>query len=437
MSEGRFLKPFERGGALGRTLLGITAAMVTLGTVFVASASEGEAAAAGTSVFSIMVRDVAYLALGVVAFYLAARVRLDRLVRSAPALAYVGVGLLVAVRLVGTSSNGGTRWLNLKVIQLQPSELFKLFTILFVAWLIERHHRELGDWRRVLVLSWPILVGGLLVVAEPDLGTASVVFCLALVMLWMVGLPRRFFVAVGVVGVAGFVLFMKIKPYSAQRLTAFLHPNANLLTSGYQLFQSKIGLGAGGLTGLGLGHSREKYGLLPNAHTDFIFTVIGEELGLVGTLCVLALFVAFLVTAVRIAQRSPHGTYRLIVVGITTWIMVEAVINVASVVGWWAVTGVPLPFFSYGGTALIVELFAVGLLYNVAHDRSRAPDLVVAESAGPRGRVHRPTGAPSRPRVAPSPRRAAPARRAPASGSRRGVVRPPHAPAPRRYRPEG
>ncbi|MHB1968982.1 MAG: FtsW/RodA/SpoVE family cell cycle protein, partial [Acidimicrobiales bacterium] len=267
-----------------------------------------------------------------------------------------------------------------------------------------------------------------------DLGTASVVFCLALVMLWTVGLPWRFFVAVGFAGVAGFIAFMKIKPYSAERLTAFLHPNANLLASGYQLFQSKIGLGAGGLTGLGLGHSREKYGLLPNAHTDFIFTIIGEELGLVGTLCVLALFVGFLVTAVRIAQRSAHGTHRLIVVGVTTWRMVEAGINVASVVGWWAVTGVPLPFFSYGGTALIVELFAVGLLYNVAHDRSRAPDLVVVDATAPRGRAHRaprPVGAPVRARVAPAPRRRAPRR---ATAGRPGRA---HGPAPRRYRPEG
>jgi cell division protein FtsW len=136
-------------------------------------------------------------------------------------------------------------------------------------------------------------------------------------------------------------------------------------------------LGAGGLTGLGLDHSREKWGLLPNPHTDFIFTIIGEELGLIGTLSVIALFVGFLMVATRIARQCTNEVYRLVVVGITTWIIFEAAINIASVVGFWAVTGIPLPFFSYGGTALITELAAIGLLYNIAHDRSRSAHLVI------------------------------------------------------------
>ena len=158
-----------------------------------------------------------------------------------------------------------------------------------------------------------------------------------------------------------------------------MHPNSNLLGSGYQLAQSRIGLGAGGVGGLGLGHGREKWGLLPNPHTDFIFTIIGEELGLIGTLAVLALFVAFMFASIRIAQRCTNSVYRLIAIGISTWIAVEALINIASVVGWWAVTGIPLPFFSYGGTALITELFAVGLLYNIAHDKSHSGDVTIRE----------------------------------------------------------
>jgi cell division protein FtsW len=131
------------------------------------------------------------------------------------------------------------------------------------------------------------------------------------------------------------------------------------------------------LSGLGLGHSREKWGLLPNPHTDFIFTIIGEELGLIGTLFVISLFVAFLFASVRIAQKCTNDVYRLIAMGIATWITLEAIINIASVVGWWAVTGIPLPFFSYGGTALITELAAVGLLYNIAHDESRSHDVTI------------------------------------------------------------
>jgi cell division protein FtsW len=184
---------------------------------------------------------------------------------------------------------------------------------------------------------------------------------------------------VGLLGATLFTAYMVSKPYSARRFFSFIHPNSNLLGSGYQLAQSRIGLGAGGVGGLGLGHSREKWGLLPNPHTDFIFTIIGEELGLIGTYAVLALFIAFMFASVRIAQRCTNSVYRLIAIGIATWIAVEALINIASVVGWWAVTGIPLPFFSYGGTALITELFAVGLLYNIAHDTSHSGDVTIRE----------------------------------------------------------
>jgi cell division protein FtsW len=203
---------------------------------------------------------------------------------------------------------------------------------------------------------------------------------IALSMLAIAGLSRRLMFGVLVATVAAVGTYLGVEPYSAKRFFSFLHPNTNLLGSGYQLLQSRIGLGAGGISGLGLGHSREKWGLLPNPHTDFIFTIVGEELGIIGTLAVIALFVAFLMVSVRIARQCSNQVYRLIAVGITTWIIVEALINISSVVGWWAVTGVPLPFFSYGGTALITELAAVGLLYNIAHDRSRSGDLTIRDN---------------------------------------------------------
>jgi cell division protein FtsW len=194
------------------------------------------------------------------------------------------------------------------------------------------------------------------------------------------GLSRRLLLGVLVSTGVAVGAYLGAEPYSAKRFFSFLHPNTNLLGSGYQLLQSRIGLGAGGISGLGLGHSREKWGLLPNPHTDFIFTIVGEELGIIGSLAVIALFVAFLMVSVRIARQCSNQVYRLIAVGITTWIIVEALINISSVVGWWAVTGVPLPFFSYGGTALITELAAVGVLYNIAHDRSRSGDLTIRDN---------------------------------------------------------
>jgi cell division protein FtsW len=357
----------------------VTSALVIFGTIFVASASEGQSAANGGSAFSIMVHDVAYLVLGVFALYVGARVRLERVIKNAPVIMGGGLLLLLAVKAVGLSANGGKRWLNLRVINLQPSEIFKLCVVFFIAWLVAHHHDELNNGVQLVVWTLPVWLGCGLIVLEPDIGTASVVLIIALAMVAVAGLSRRLLLrAVGLTGVAvaGYLL---VEPYSAKRFFSFLHPNADLLNAGYQLAQSRIGLGAGGLTGLGLGHSREKWGLLPNPHTDFIFTVVGEELGLIGTLAVLALFIAFVMVAIRIAQQCTNQVYRLVAVGITTWIAVEALLNIASVVGWWAVTGVPLPFFSYGGTALITELAAVGVLYNIAHDRSRSGDLTIRE----------------------------------------------------------
>ncbi|HEV3268621.1 MAG TPA: putative peptidoglycan glycosyltransferase FtsW [Acidimicrobiales bacterium] len=376
---GGYLHPLPRGNTAGRILLMVTTALVIFGTIFVASASEGQSAANGGTAFSTMVHDVAYLILGVFALYVAARVRLDRLVKSAPLLVVGGLFLLLAVKAVGVTTNGGKRWLNLHLINLQPSELFKLCTVLFIAWLVLHHHDELNNWKQLAVWTAPVWLGCGLIVLEPDIGTSSVVLVIAVSILAVAGLSRRLLISV--VALTGLAVgaYLLTSPYSAKRFFSFLHPNSDLAGSGYQLLQSRIGLGAGGVTGLGLGHSREKWGLLPNPHTDFIFSVVGEELGLIGTLAVIALFIAFLMVSVRIAQQCSNQVYRLVAVGITTWIAVEALINIASVVGWWAVTGVPLPFFSYGGTALITELCAVGLLYNIAHDRSRTDDLTIRE----------------------------------------------------------
>ncbi|MGC2167861.1 MAG: putative peptidoglycan glycosyltransferase FtsW, partial [Acidimicrobiales bacterium] len=367
--ERGFFQPMPHGDNTARLLVLVTTALVIFGTIFVASASEGQSAANGGSAFSITIHDIAYLILGVFAFYLAARARLERLVKSAPLFMAVGLVLLVAVKAVGVEANGGKRWLNLHLIDLQPSEIFKLCTVVFIGWLILQCHDELNDWKQLAIRTLPIWLGCGLIVLEPDLGTASVVLVIALVMLAVAGLSRRLLAGSLLALGAAVGIYMISDPYSARRFFSFLHPNSNLATSGYQLLQSRIGLGAGGISGLGLGHSREIWGLLPNPQTDFIFSIIGEEVGVIGTFAVIALFIAFLFVAVRIARQCSNQVHRLIAVGIATWIIVEALLNIASVVGWWAVTGVPLPFFSYGGTALITELAAIGVLYNIAHDR--------------------------------------------------------------------
>ncbi|HTB09797.1 MAG TPA: putative peptidoglycan glycosyltransferase FtsW [Acidimicrobiales bacterium] len=433
--ERGLFQPLPHGDHTARALVLVTTALVIFGTIFVASASEGQSAANGGSAFSITIHDIAYLILGVFAFYLAARCRLERLVRSAPLLMAVGLVLLVAVKAVGVEANGGKRWLNLHLINLQPSEIFKLCTVVFIGWLVLQCHDELNDWKQLAIRTLPIWLGCGLIVLEPDLGTASVILVIAVVMLAVAGLSRRLLVGSLIALGAAVGIYMISDPYSARRFFSFLHPNSNLATSGYQLFQSRIGLGAGGVSGLGLGHSREIWGLLPNPQTDFIFSVIGEELGVIGTFAVIALFIAFLFVAVRIARQCSNQVYRLIAVGIATWIIVEALLNIASVVGWWAVTGVPLPFFSYGGTALITELAAIGVLYNIAHDRSHSSDLTIPVRTRAARPAPRPAARPSargasRPQPRPRTRRT--------YESPRSAPRPPGRYDPRRHpnRPE-
>jgi cell division protein FtsW len=224
---------------------------------------------------------------------------------------------------------------------------------------------------------FPVVAGAVLILIEPDLGTASVVGVLAVAMLWMANLNKRILRRIGVLAVLGAIGDMVWHPYQIGRLTAFLRPHWSLQGKNYQKLLSLRGLGAGGWAGLGLGHSKMKWGWLPNAHTDFIFTIIGEELGLIGTLVVLGLFVAWIIITARIVANCKNEAYRLVGTGIMVWIAFEALINILSVMGWWAVVGIPLPFFSYGGTSLIVDLAAMGLLYNIANSSDRALEVSI------------------------------------------------------------
>jgi cell division protein FtsW len=209
-------------------------------------------------------------------------------------------------------------------------------------------------------------VAALLVIAQPDLGTGLVLIVISAVMLYTVGLPRAFLTRAFLAIMALIALAAVALPYRRARLLSFINPGSKSDGSGYQVVQSLIGLGSGNLSGLGLGNSREKWGLLPNAHTDFIFSVIGEELGLIGVLAVLVLVGALAMKGYRSVDQA-HDLYgKLLASAITTWIIAEAIVNVGAAIGVLPVTGIPLPFVSFGGTSLIVTMAAAGILVNVA-----------------------------------------------------------------------
>lgn len=315
-------------------------------------------------------RQIAWLGIGLAGFVVASFTPLRWWRRMAFPLFVVTVVLLFAVLLVGVKTNGATRWLQAGPMTIQPSEIAKLTTILFLATLVSR--RE-GSMNRVRDFFWPVAgsvgIVAFLVIVQPDLGTTLVVGAGALAVLVASAAPFTYVFGSALLGSGAALLAAAASPYRWARVTAFLDLQSDPLGSSYQAVQSLVALGTGGLWGVGLGASRARWSFLPNAHTDFVFSIIGEETGLVGSLTVVALFVAFTLAGTYIAVRASDRFGRLLAIGITTWLATQAIVNIGGVTGILPITGVPLPFVSFGGTALIMAMVGVGVLVSVARHR--------------------------------------------------------------------
>jgi cell division protein FtsW len=261
----------------------------------------------------------------------------------------------------------------------------KMALVIFVADLLARRADRVHEARMVVAPVVAILVvSGLLILKQPDMGTVLVLVCIGFGMLLVGGVPLRPMAkVVGVTGVLAFLVGVA-DPYRRDRILSFVHPFAHSQGSGYQVVQSLVGLGSGGFFGLGLGAGHEKWGLLPNPHTDFIFSVIGEETGLIGSLVVIGLFFAFAWVSLKIAAKTQDRFEGLIAVGIMCWILSQAVINIGAVIGLLPVTGIPLPFISFGGSSLVINMAAAGLLANVARRAEMAPRRLTAREASRR-----------------------------------------------------
>jgi cell division protein FtsW len=304
---------------------------------------------------------------------------------------------------------------------------------------LTRKARLLGDVRHLLVPVLPLTVLlAALVMLEPDLGTTLLLCSIAFGMLFVAGAPLLLLGGVGSLGLAAGMGLIMSADYRRSRLLAFMDPAADPQNGGWQIMQGRLALGSGGLLGVGLGASRQKWSYVPNAHTDFIFAIIGEELGLLGTLSILLLFVAFAYGGVRVAQHAPDPFGRYLAGGVTIWIVVQALVNIGAVVGVLPITGVPLPLVSFGGSSMLVLLAATGMLLNVARQEVwsvRAP--VVATTAAGERRGRRSAGRPparaarGRPAVTTSrgAHRQTPAQKAKADAERgRSTAKPPASP---------
>jgi len=349
-------------------LLVVLGALCLLGLVMVLSASSVQALRDHGSSWYFFDRQLLWLAIGAAAMFLTARVDYTRWRKAAVPLLGIAMVLMLLVLVpgVGISVGGSSRWLGRGPIRMQPSELAKLGLLLFGADLLARRADQVRDWRATLRPVVGFYLGvAVLLLAQPDLGTALVSGAIVMALLFLAGTPLAWMAGLVVGAGAGTLLLAKVEPYRWRRMTSFLNPFADVANAGYQAAQGRVALASGGLTGVGLGASRAKWGFLPAAHTDFIFAIIGEELGLAGALVVVSLFAGLAFLGARSALRAPDRFGFLLAGGVTAWVLAQAVINIGAVIGLLPITGVPLPFVSSGGSSLVPMMAAMGMLLNV------------------------------------------------------------------------
>jgi len=352
-----------------RALLLAVGALTAFGLIMVFSASEVQGWLWFHNPAYYFEHQLIWLSLGLVLLFAAARIDYHRLRPLAWPLGAVTVVLMVLVLLphFGVEVNGARRWLRLGPLQMQPAELAKIAAIVFMALWLERHRDRLSSLENGVV-PFLALLGFtiLLVILERDLGTTLIVAGILLAQFLVAGGRKRHVLLLALIMALCVYLFIRMEPYRLHRILAFVDPWSDPLNTGFQAIQSVVALGSGGFAGLGLGHSIQKYQWLPFAHTDFIFAIVGEETGLLGTSAVLALFGLFAYRGYRVALKAPDAFGSLLACGVTTWIALQALINIAAVTVTLPTTGIPLPFISYGGSSLAITLLAVGILLNVS-----------------------------------------------------------------------
>jgi cell division protein FtsW len=408
-------------------LLTATLCLLALGAVMVFSASSTtrilQNGGLSDSAFYLK-RTLMFGAVGLVFMHLTARHGLQAVRNLTPAILGLCFFLLVAVLAIGTSVNGASRWIGSGFLQIQPSELAKLALVLYGADLLARKPKRARSIEGFMPFLVVVSLACALIMLEPDMGTTMVVaFAVAATLIAAGARPRDLgLIALAIGAVA--LLMTIVEPYRMERLTGFLNPGSDAAGAGFQAAQAKIALGSGGLFGVGIGNGVQKAFYLPEAHTDMISAVIGEELGLVGIVGVVGLFAMFGYAGLKVAQKAKDTYGRLLVAGLTSLILVQATINLFAVMGLAPLTGVPLPFVSYGNSSLMTTLFAVGLILNVARGGSAKAARAATGSRAGKLRVVEGGRTPSRERSRASGARKAKGRGS--SGGNRGSRGPRH-----------
>jgi cell division protein FtsW len=364
-----------------RWLFSVTLVLCLLGAVMIYSASAVTADQQYGRSYIFLLRQAAWLLLGLLGMFALMRTDYRRL--REPAVVYPTI-FLVLLMLIGAffldKSHATHRWIRFGPLGIQPSELAKLAVVLYLAWFLDLKRRNAAsmEFRKedflhtILPAAGPILVCVVLILLQPDLGTSVDIVLIAAAVLFVAGLSWKWLVAGGVAALPILYMLITHVSYRQARLMAFLDPGSDPQGAGFQLLQSLIAVGSGGFTGVGLMESKQKLFYLPEAHTDFIYAVICEELGFLGAVIVIALFAVYGWRGLRAAFAAPDGFGRLLALGITAMVLFQALINFAVVLGMVPTKGIPLPFVSYGGSSLLVMLLATGVLLNISQ-QAREP----------------------------------------------------------------
>lgn len=343
--------------------------LLALGVSMVYSASSYYASRKFGNKEYYLIRQLVWATLGVIAMLVVSRIDYKRLAQFSPILMLVSIILLVLVRIpgIGSNVNGAWRWFNLGFASFQPSEMAKLAIILFFSFSLSKKNDVLQYfWKGLVPYLLVIGVVDILLMLEPHFSGAILITCVAVIILFAAGAKIWHFILLAIPAIPLGIYFMITEEYRLERVLTFLDPFEDPTDSGYQIVNSLYAIGSGGIFGKGIGQSVQKNLYIPEPHTDFIFSVAAEELGFIGATTILLLFLVLIWRGIRIAMHAPDTLGSLIAVGITSLIAVQVIINVAVVTSSMPATGMPLPFFTYGGSSLAFLLVAIGILLNIS-----------------------------------------------------------------------
>ncbi len=351
----------KQKASLDKGLLYIVLTLVFLGLVAVADASAPQALANFNDKYFFFKSQAVWAAIGLVTFFIVSKVKFSFWEKVATPFFFFSIALLVIVLIPGFSyaALGARRWISIGPVNFQPTEIIKLSLAIYFAKLAKNEKSAMSYFLPLLVI-----VG--LIMLQPDLGTALSISVIGLSQIFVSGVSLLNFFIAGVVGIVGVLGLILVSPYRRDRLRTFLEVTSDPLGKGYHIRQILLALGSGGFFGVGIGASRQKYLFLPEAATDSIFAIIAEELGLVGAVVIIGLFAYFLYRGFVIAKNSHDRFAQVLGIGLTAWIGGQAFLNIASMVALVPLTGIPLPFFSYGGSSLVMVLTACGILLNIS-----------------------------------------------------------------------